>query len=295
MSPDQTLLIQAIVSGVLMGGIYILVTIGLTMIYGVMELVNFAHGSFLMLGMYSAFWLSFFWNVSPYLALLFVPIPFFGIGWLVERGIIQRALEGGYTLAQTILTFGLWLIIDNGAVIFWHHDPRTVFQGAPQTFDFGGVFVTHTMIVAFAIAIGLSVVFHIFMTRSWMGLGLSATAQNRASAEIVGMNVRNMFALAWGMGIALVSIGGILLSTFFTISPYVGLNFLVVAFVVAVLGGLGSYVGAIFGGITIGFIEGFFGFIVAPQVKQLSYLIVFIAILAVKPQGLFGKKEERAG
>ncbi len=278
-----------------MGGIYILVTIGLTMIYGVMELVNFAHGSFLMLGMYSAFWLSSLWGISPYLSLLFVPILFFGIGWVVERSIIQRALEGGYTLAQTILTFGLWLIIDNSAVIVWHHDPRTVFQGAPQTFDFGGVFVTYTMILAFAIAIGLSLGFHIFMTRTWTGLGLSATAQNRASAEIVGMNVRNMFALAWGVGIALVSVGGILLSTFFTISPYVGLNFLVVAFVVAVLGGLGSYVGAIFGGITIGFIEGFFGFVVAPQIKQLSYLIVFIAILAIKPQGLFGRKEERAG
>jgi branched-chain amino acid transport system permease protein len=104
-----------------------------------------------------------------------------------------------------------------------------------------------------------------------------------------------MFALAWGIGIALVSVGGILLSTFFTISPYVGLNFLVVAFVVAVVGGLGSYIGAIIGGVTIGFIEGFFGFVVAPQVKQLSYLIVFITILAIRPQGLFGKKEERAG
>jgi len=292
---EQTLLVQAIVSGILMGGIYMLVTIGLTMIYGVMDLVNFAHGSFLMLGMYAAFWLHFFWGVDPYVSLLFVPIVFFGIGWVVEKGLIQRALEGGYNLSQTIVTFGLWLIIENSAVIVWHHDPRSLFQGAPLTFDLGGIFVTYNMILAFVIAIGLACGFHLFMTRSWTGLALSATAQNRGSAEIVGMDVRSVFAMAWGFGIALVSVGGILLATFFVIQPYVGLNFLVVAFVVAVLGGLGSYPGAIIGGIAIGVIEGFFGFVVAPQVKQISYLLVFMFILAVSPQGLFGKKGERAG
>jgi len=293
--PEETLLLQGIVSGILMGGIYILISVGLTMIYGVMDLVNFAHGSFLMLGMYSAFWLSFLWGISPYLSLIFVPILFFLIGWVIQKALVQRVVEGGYMLSQFIITFGLWLLIENTAVIFWHHDPRSVFQGAPLTFDIGGIFVTLPMVLAFCITLVLSVFFHLFMTRSWTGLALSATAQNRDSAEIVGMNVRDMFALAMAIGIAMVSVAGVLLATFFPITPYVGLYFLVIAFVVAVLGGLGNYAGAMFGGLIIGFIEGFFGVVLGPQFKQIAYLFVFMAILAVRPQGLMGRREIRGG
>jgi branched-chain amino acid transport system permease protein len=289
------LLVQAIVSGILMGGIYVLISVGLTMIYGVMDLVNFAHGSFLMLGMYSAFWLFFLWGVSPYLSLLIVPILFFGIGWVMQKALIQRALEGGYMLGQFIITFGLWLVIENSAVIFWHLDPRSLARGAFQRFDIGGIVVTYPMALAFSISIGLSIAFHLFMKRSWTGLALSATAQNRASAEIVGMNVRDTYALAMGIGIAMVSVAGVLLATFFPMTPYVGLYFLIIAFVVAVLGGLGNYAGAMLGGLILGFIEGFFGFMLAPEIKQLAYLFVFIGILALRPQGLLGRKEIRGG
>jgi branched-chain amino acid transport system permease protein len=292
---EQTLLLQAIVSGVLMGGIYILISVGLTMIYGVMDLVNFAHGSFLMLGMYSAFWLFSLWSVSPYLSLLLVPILFFGIGWVMEKALIHRVLESGYMLGQFIITFGLWLVIENSAVIFWHLDPRSLHRGAFQTLFVGGVIITYPMALAFCIALGLSIAFHMFMTKSWTGLALSATAQNRASAEIVGMNVRDMYALAMAIGIAMVSVAGVLLATFFPMTPYVGLYFLIIAFVVAVLGGLGNYVGAMFGGLILGLIEGFFGFFVAPEFKQLAYLFVFISILALRPQGLLGRKEIRGG
>ena len=292
---EETLLIQAIVSGVLVGGIYILITVGLTMIYGVMDLVNFAHGSFLMLGMYSAFWLFFLWGVSPYLSLLLVPVLFFGIGWVMEKALIQRVVEGGYLLGQFIITFGLWLAIENTAVIFWHLDPRSLARGAFQTFFIGEIVITYPMALAFCIAIVLSIAFHVFMTKSWTGLALSATAQNRASAEIVGINVRDMYALAMAIGLAMVSAGGVLLATFFPMTPYVGLYFLIIAFVVAVLGGLGNYVGAVFGGLMMGFIEGFFGFVVGPDIKQLAYLFVFIGILAFRPQGMLGRKEIRGG
>ena len=293
---EQMLLIQAIISGLFMGGLYILVSMGVSLIYGLMDLVNFAHGSFLMLSMYASFWLFRLLNIDPYLSLPIVAIIFFIIGWSLQKTIIQRVITKGVLTSQFIVTFGIMLFIENMAVVTWHHDPRMLTTSlTTMVFRPWGIAISLPLAVTFSVSIAVSCIFHLLVKKTWVGLALRATSQNRDSAEIMGINVRNMFALAFAIGISLVSIGGVLLSTFYPVTPYVGLSFLLISFIVCVLGGLGNYVGAIFGGLIIGIMEGLFGFLIVPHFKQIGYLLVFIIILAIRPQGLLGTKAIRGG
>ncbi|MFQ5711679.1 MAG: branched-chain amino acid ABC transporter permease [Candidatus Geothermarchaeales archaeon] len=280
-------------SGLLLGGIYALVSIGLTLIYGTMDIINFAHGSFLMLSMYMSFWLWRLLGFDPYLTLPLATLTFFLIGWVVQRELIDRVLKAGL-VSQLFITFGLMMVLENSALALWTVDTRNI-RTAFSTMNVPwlkpmGIFILYPKLVAFIISLIVSAILYLFLTRTFLGLAIRSTAQNKEVASIVGVNIRTIYALTFAIGIALVGIAGALLSAYFPMTPYVGLLFLLPAFVVSVLGGLGNYAGAFFGGLIIGLVEVYAGFFY-PQYKMLAYMAVFFIILLFRPYGLLGKEK----
>ncbi len=290
---EPSILAQALINGLLLGGIYSLVSVGLTLIYGVMDIVNFAHGAFMMLSMYLTFWLFVLFGVHPLISLPIAFIVFFAAGMAVQRTIIQRALEGPMA-AQMLVTFGLLLIIENSALFSWSALVRTIsVDYSNLTFFLGSISISAPRLIAFIAAIIASLLLHLFLTKTDLGLAIRATAQNREAARLAGINIKFIYSIAFGLGLGLVAIAGNLVATFYYITPSAGTPFLLAAFVVAVLGGLGNYVGALFGGLIIGIVESMAGTFLLPAIRQLVYLAVFYIILVTKPEGLLGKTFER--
>lgn len=290
---EPSILAQALINGLLLGGIYSLVSVGLTLIYGVMDIVNFAHGAFMMLSMYLTFWLFVLFGVHPLISLPIAFIVFFAAGMAVQRTIIQRALEGPMA-AQMLVTFGLLLIIENSALFSWSALVRTIsVDYSNLTFFLGSISISAPRLIAFIAAIIASLLLHLFLTKTDLGLAIRATAQNREAARLAGINIKFIYSIAFGLGLGLAAIAGNLVATFYYITPSAGTPFLLAAFVVAVLGGLGNYVGALFGGLIIGIVESMAGTFLLPAIRQLVYLAVFYIILVTKPEGLLGKTFER--
>lgn len=282
---------QAVVSGLLLGGIYALVAVGLTLIFGVMKILNFAHGDFLMLGMYFAFFLSVMFGLDPYIS-AFLALPFFfGIGWLVQAALIRPVLKAPENI-QILLTVGLSLFLQNFALFLFSPDFQSlhVTYGG-NTFSIGGASISYVRLAACGVAVLATCGLYLFLSRTDVGKALRACAEERMGSLAVGINVDRMYNIAFGLGIACVALAGILMTPFFYISPQVGLPFTLTAFVVAVLGGLGSLPGALVGGLIIGLIESMGEiFLASPSMKQMATFSVFLVILLLRPQGLFGEK-----
>lgn len=280
---------QTVVSGLLLGGIFALVAVGLTLIFGVMKILNFAHGDFLMLGMYFAFFLSVMLGIDPYLsALLALPI-FFGFGWLIQSLLIRPVLKAPESI-QILLTVGLSLFLQNLALFLFSPDFQSlrVSYGSNTTILWG-VSVSQVRVIACTVAIAACVGLYFFLGRTDIGKALRACAEERLGSMAVGINVDRMYNIAFGLGIACVALAGVLMTPFFYIAPQVGLPFTLTAFVVAVLGGLGSLPGALVGGLIVGVIESFGEILLpSPSMKQMATFSVFLLILLLRPQGLFG-------
>src|SRR6266403_4435373 len=265
-------LIQYVVTGLLVGGVYALMSIGLALIFGVMRVVNFAQGDFMMLGMY----LTYFYAMSgidPLLGAILTIPPFFVLGWLVHRGLLARVTGGGDPQrqmdAQLILTLGLSLVITNATMMILTPTPRGIRTAyATQAFALGPVLLNQARSYAFAMALVLAAAVYVFLTRTDAGRALRAAADDPEAASYQGIDVRAMHGLAFGVGIALVAAAGGLLATYYPIEPSVAGNFIVLMFVAVVLGGLGSIPGAFVGGV----------------------FIVFLLVLYLRPQGLFGRR-----
>ena len=283
------ILIQILVSGALIGLIYALVAIGLTVIFGVMEIVNFSHGEFLMFGMYSAFWLFALYALDPMFTL---PITFallFGLGVLVYRLVIKKIIDAPM-LSQVFATFGLMILFRGIAQFLWKPDFRTVEHSIVSgQLSLAGIRIGMPQFVAGAGAIVVTAAIYLFLTKTKVGAALEATAEDKDAARLMGIDSQKMFALAWGIGAACAGVAGGLLATFFPIFPEVGATFILIAFVVVNLGGFGSIVGAFWAGILVGLIEVVGGFFVGPQYKLAVVLVLFLAVLMFRPQGLMGK------
>jgi branched-chain amino acid transport system permease protein len=285
---SRDFIIQAIVTGVLMGLIYALVAVGLSLIFGLMEIVNFAHGEFLMLAMYTSFW---FWVVGldPLFALPLVAILFGVVGLLVHYGIISRLLSAPM-LAQICGTFGLAVALRAGAQFFWTPDFRTItnplIAGRVQI---GPIFIGQPQLIAGAVCLLAFLLLWLFVTRTETGLGLQATAQDRQAAAVMGIPTERMFALGWAIGLACVGIAGTMLSTFFYIFPDVGVSFAPLAFVAVALGGFGSILGSLVAGVMIGLVESLGGLLIDPSYKTLIVFGLYLAVVLVRPMGLFGR------
>ena len=289
MGASFDILLQTLLSGVLIGLIYALVAVGLTMIFGVMDIVNFAHGEFLMLGMYASFWGFALWALDPMFTLPLTALMLFALGAAVYHLVIRRIINAPM-LSQIFTTFGLMILFRGLAQFLWKPDFRTINHSIVQgKLAFGALQFGLPQLVAAGGAIVVTGVVWWFLRRTRLGAALEATAADKEAAALMGIDVQQMFALAWGIGAACAGIAGALLSTFFPIFPEVGANFILVAFVTVALGGFGSVTGAFWAGIIVGVVEVLGGFLVGPQYKLALVLALYLFVVLLRPQGLLGR------
>lgn len=282
------ILLQVIVSGLLMGSVYALFSSGLTLIWGMMNVVNFAHGDFVMLAMYVAFFAFTLLKVGP---LLFVPLAaalLFMLGVVVYLGLVRHVVRGP-PLAQILGTFGLALVLRYAA--FWAFTAN--FVSLPDnlvggTFDIGGLRIEASRLLGGALALVITIGMHLILTRTALGSRLLAVSEDRSAAMLMGIRPDRMQAIAWGFGAASTGIAGALIALFFYISPTVGESLALVAFVVVCLGGFGSVPGALIAGLAIGVIEALSGYLIGAVYKDVLVYSLFLIVLWVRPRGLMG-------
>jgi branched-chain amino acid transport system permease protein len=287
--PSSEVLIQGILNGILMGCLYALIAAGLSLIFGLMEIVNFAHGEFLMLGMYTAFWMYVLFGLDPLLSVPICAGVLFLLGVLTHKGIIRRIL-GGPMLAQIFATFGFGIFLRAAAQFIWTPDFRQVsrpwVQGPVKIL---GVSVGLPQLVASVACLLAFALLYWFITKTETGMALEATAEDRQAAALMGINTERMFALGWGIGAACVGVAAAFLANFFYIFPYVGSLFALIAFVTVALGGFGSILGSLVAGVIIGLIEVLGGLFIAPAFKYVAVFGLYLVVVLVRPQGLFGR------
>jgi branched-chain amino acid transport system permease protein len=286
---SMEILTQTLVSGLLIGLIYALVAIGLTLIFGVMDIVNFSHGEFVMFGMYSSFWLFSLFALDPIFSLPITTLFLFALGVIVYKLVVSK-IANAPMLSQIFTTFGLMFLFRGIAQYFWTSDFRTVDKSIVNgTFSFAGIQMGLPQVSAGIGAVLVTAAIYFFLTRTKLGAALEATAADKEAARLMGIDSQKMFSLAWGLGAACAGIAGALLSTFYPIFPEVGASFILIAFVVVNLGGFGSVIGALIAGILVGLIEVLGAFYVGPQYKMAIVLALFLAVLMFRPQGLMGR------
>jgi len=280
-------LAQVIINGLLMGSVFSLIAIALNVVFGVLEIVNFAHGSIVMLGMYFAYWLSIMFHINPYVA-IFAGVPvFFLIGVAIQKILIDRVLDAP-PINQFLLTLGLMLFLDNLALLLWKPDYRAL-SGAYSSIvvKIGGMDLSGTRLIACGIMLISVVALHQFLRKTYFGKAMRATVDSREGAWLVGINVRQVYLITFGISAALAGIAGISIIPFFYVFPYVGSYFVITAYIVVVLGGLGSLPGALLGGLIIGVSESLGGLYLYGSLKSAVPLIIFILVLLFRPSGLF--------
>lgn len=288
---DLEIFLQTIVNGLLTGSIYSMVAIGLTLIYGVMIIMNFAHGEFLMLGMYIAFWLFTLFGMDPYLSIPIVAILVFGLGALIQTGLIQRVLNA-HPLNQIILLLGVSTLLMGLVQYFWTAEPKVIrVPYETAVFTLGAVRLSVPRTIAFLFAMFSSLVLYLFLQKTRTGTAIRAVSQSRAGALLMGINDKAIYRITFGLGTAVTAIAGVLLTPNYRMIPTVGQPYGVTAFVVVVLGTMGNFIGAFIGGLIIGVVESFAGFFLGGDVKIVASMVVFILILIFKPSGLFGAKK----
>lgn len=288
-------LVQYLVTGLLVGGVYALMSIGLGLIFGVMRVVNFAQGDFMMLGMYLTYFLAVSGHVDPLLGALLTVPPFFVAGLVVHRVLLVHVTGGGDPQrqmdAQLILTLGLSLIITNATMMILSPQPRAIQTAyATQAFHAGPILVNQARTYAFVMALLVAGGVWALLTRTDLGKALRAAADEPEAAGYQGINVRSMHGIAFGLGIALVAVAGGLLATYYPIEPTVAVNFIVLMFVAVVLGGLGSIPGAFVGGLTIGLVQSLTLLLLPFQLQNVGVFVAFLIVLYLRPQGLFGRR-----
>lgn len=287
---DWQTLAQAVVGGILLGGVYALVALGLNLIFGVMKVINFAHGTLMMLGMYASYWLFTLYGVDPYPAVLLVAPAFLLLGMALERLVVSRILEAPEH-DQLLVTLGIALFLQNLALALFKADPRSIRTFyADWSLSVGGVVLGAPRLGAFLAALALAGLFFWFLRSTDLGKAMRAAAEEREGAVLVGINIRRVYALAFGIGTALGAAAGSLVLPFFHVSPAVGETFLLTAFITVVLGGLGSFPGALLGGLLIGLVEGL-GALLPGSLRQLPIFVLFVVTLLLRPQGLLGNRQ----
>ena len=284
--PDPGIILQLVVFGLLLGAIYGLVALGLTMIFGVMDVINFAHGAFMVVAMYVVWALSGATGLSP---LLFIPIGvmvLFVLGIIVHLVTIKPIMEAPQE-NQLIVTFGVLLILVSSIELYFSPDPQN-YDIDLGSVALGGAFIPEGQLIAMGIAVVAVIGTWLFLKKTMIGRAIRGTADNRDGAQYVGINVERIDYLTFGIGAALAGLAGAAIPLFLTFDPFIGDEWLINAFVVVVLGGLGSFPGALLGGMIIGFVEVFGRFYLPGSFYQVVIFSIFILVLLILPQGLLG-------
>jgi branched-chain amino acid transport system permease protein len=279
---------DVLVSGILLGGIYGLVSIGLNLIFGVIRVVNFAQGELVMLGMYGTVLVVSVLGVGPYWALLFVVPALFAFGVLLQRTVLQPLSDE--PSMQIFATFGLLIVLENVVLALTRGEGYSITGPlSGVVLSLGTVKVPATRLVVLLACTAATVALVWFLHRTIAGKSVRAVIQDRQAARLMGIDVERTYRLTFGLGAALAGAAGVLLAPIYTLSPYIGGNFIVAAFAVVVLGGLGSVTGAYLGGFVVGLVEAFAGYYVDPALKQAIWFLIFIVVLVLRPSGLLGQ------
>jgi len=281
-------LVQSVVSGVLTGSLYAMIGVGLTVVFGVMRIINLAHGDLVMLGMFGAFWAHALLRIDPFVSIvLWVPLMFLA-GMLIYRFLLKPIIPGG-ELNTLLYTAGLSLLIANVALFSWTGDYRTIkLRYALSPLRPFGIAVPIPLAIAFLLAIVITVCLYLFLARTDPGRAIRATSQNPEAAALMGIDVDRISMLTFGLGSALAGAAGVLLAPSLYLYPTVGELLVAKCFVIVVLGGLGSVSGAIAGGILLGLVESLGAVYVSVAYKDTIGFVIFLLVLLLRPSGLFG-------
>ena len=281
--------IQALVNGILIGGVYAAYSAGFSLIFGVMDVINLAHGELLMLGAFTSYWMFTLSHVDPYFSIPIAGVLLFIFGYLIQKFLINRVIEKPAIMSY-ILTFGLHLIITNCAVKFWTHDFRTIttsYSGA--NFNIFGITIPLTRFTTFILAFLIIGFLFYLLEKTDLGRAIKATSQNKKVAQLLGVDVKKIYALTFAIGAAITGIAGASISPFVVLFPEMGLNYTIIAFCVVVLGGMGYIPGALIGGIILGVIQALtVTYLNAGISVAITFILLYI-MLIFKPTGILGK------
>ncbi len=281
-------LAQQIVNGLLIGFIYSLIAIGLTLIWGVMNIVNFAHGDFLMVGMFASFWLYTLYGIDPLFSIPVCTALLFILGLLIYRFIVSKVMKGPM-LAQLVVTFGVSIFLANVAVFLWTPDFRLIEKPLLHgTWDIGDIKLSVPKFVATIGSVIASLFVFLFLKRTKTGKAILATEMDREAALLMGINTERINSISFALGSALVGIAGAFLSTYYYIYPQVGGTFGLIAFCVVALGGFGSIEGAFIAGIIVGLAQTLGGFFIDPAYKYAIVFLIYLITVWIRPEGLLG-------
>jgi branched-chain amino acid transport system permease protein len=287
---SPAILIPAILNGLLSGAIYALVALGLTLIYGVLHIINFAHGALLTAAMFAAFFANKLFGLDPYVAALALTPLFFGIGYGLQRFIIGPAAHGD-DRNILLVTLGLAVVIENALLYVFHADTRTVdLFYSFNVIEIGTVILSTPRVVALAVVVVVALVLWVFLRVSDTGKAIRAVAKEKLGAELSGIDVAHIYAVTFGLGTACVAIAACLLLPSYYVNPSAGNAFVLVAFAIVVLGGMGSIAGALIAGLFMGVVESLSGLFLGESLGQLGIFLIFILVLLLRPNGLFGER-----
>lgn len=285
----DTVLIQAIVNGLLLGGVYAAYSAGFSLIFGVMGVVNLAHGDLIMLGAFTSYWMFALFGMDPYMTVPFAMAFLFIFGYLVQRYIINRVIEMPHIMSY-ILTFGIQLIVANTALQLWTHDFRSIttsYSGA-NAYLFG-INVPYARLVTFFLALIIVAALWFFLMRTETGRAIRATAMDKEVARVMGVNIRQIYAVTFGIGAAISGLAGALISPFVIIFPEMGLDYTIIAFCVVVLGGMGYMPGALWGGAILGLAQSLSATYLSAGISVAITFILLFFMLIFRPTGIVGK------
>ncbi|RLI26355.1 MAG: branched-chain amino acid ABC transporter permease [Candidatus Hecatellales archaeon] len=283
------LLPQVILEGVMVGGIYALAATGLTLVLGVMRVLNLAHGHFMMIAMYLTYFLYVFFGLDPFLSIPISMLFLFAVGMALQRTIVRPVIDAP-VVNQMILMIGLLIFLENMAAFLWTHNYRALKGYEGVVLSFFGFRLVSTRLAAFAMAVIITVLLYILVMRTKWGRAVRACSTDPDAAMLMGINVPRIRLQAFGLGVALAGAAGSLITTTYYIFPSVGMHYIIVALVIVVLGGMGNIFGALAGGIILGLVEALTSFYVSSQLKLIGVFIVFILLLLFRPEGLFARK-----
>jgi branched-chain amino acid transport system permease protein len=285
---DITILFPSVLNGLTTGAVYALIALGLTLIYGVLHIINFAHGASLMVALYAVYFLKEGLGVDPYLALPIVVPGMFALGYALQRGVINRASHGK---DENILlvTLGLSIVLENLALMAFKSDTRSIETAYTlTTIAIGPAMIALPKLVAFGGALLTSAVLLWIVGRTDLGRAIRAVAREKQGARLMGIDVDHVYAMSFGIGLACLGAAACFLLPAYYVNPQVGSGFVLVAFTIVVLGGMGSFIGALAGGLLIGVVESLCGLFLGESLGQIGIFVIFIAVLLLRPQGLFG-------
>jgi branched-chain amino acid transport system permease protein len=283
------IILQAIVSGLLMGLIYALIAAGLSLIFGLMNIVNFAHGEHLMLAMFSSFWLWSLLGLDPVISIP-ITILIMGLCGVLTHYFLIRFILNANMLIQICATFGLSIFIRAVAQFLWTPDFRIIDKPLLEgRIEIADVFIGQPQLFASLVCLFAFLLLYLFVTKTETGLALQATSQDRQAAEVLGVPSNRMFAIGWAIGLGCVGVAGGMMTNYFFVFTDVGINFALFAFVAVALGGFGSIIGCLYAGIIIGLVESLGGLLIDPSFKLLYVFAIYLIVVIFRPQGLFGR------